>query len=492
MRLRALGFAVAVVLCAATARAEAEPDWVLFSEVMTELSKQPEFVEALLERLGRDPAAGGILGPENIKKFRELVLGKEFEALDRFPAMTVEGMGRAVRLAARAAKQSEREAAAEETTADLEESPAPEPAPAPEDDLEEPLGIPTHGVAPAPGIWMREVGFGLEAGDNLDPALAPLYADGERLSSALNRLAANAAEGEPGPRYRVTVAKGRAETPEGLIDLLVDGGHDVEVADARYFANFGDLIYQSRDVLTPFWVDTRIAVPGTERSLLVPVSHSQHELRVRGPAVNAELSFYFGIDGKAEFRPIATRDQSWTLGTAARTYRGDDALEVVRFAGAIIRSYDSIQRRHPDLPFGGYYALGVCNDVNAMIEQHMQGETTLFPLTHDPRYFAGDGEVEQLARALPVDGRGARPDPRRILGSLPVAQIAALPLPALRSDLEQVRSAWKGGELEFVDAWGIFEWLAVSVAAFLALLVTAAVFAIRHWRRRAAARSPAS
>ena len=50
----------------------------------------------------------------------------------------------------------------------------------------------------------------------------------------------------------------------------------------------------------------------------------------------------------------------------------------------------------------------------------------------------------------------------------------------------------EGGELEFVDAWGILEWLAVSVAAFLALLVTAAVFAIRHWRRRAAARSPAS
>jgi hypothetical protein len=91
-----------------------------------------------------------------------------------------------------------------------------------------------------------------------------------------------------------------------------------------------------------------------------------------------------------------------------------------------------------------------------------------------------------------VDGRGARPDPRRILGSLPVADIAALPLPALRSDLEQVRGAWERGELVFVDAWGILEWLAVSAAAFLALLVTAAVFGIRRWRRRAAARSPAN
>jgi hypothetical protein len=396
-------------------------------------------------------------------------------------------MGRAVRLAARAAKQQAREAEAAETTADPEAAPAPEPA-APEGDLDEPLGIPTHGAAPAPGIWMREVGFGLEAGDRLDPALAPRYADGLRLAAALNRLAANPLAGEPGPRYRVTTAKVGADTPDGLIDLLMDSGHDVAIADARYFANFGDLLYQSRDVLTPFWVDTRIAVPGADRSLLVPVSHSQHELRVRGPAVNADLSFFFGIDGKAEFRPITTRDQRWTLGTTARTYRGADALEVVRFAGAIIRAYATIQRRHPDLPFGGYYALGVCNDVNAMIEQHMQGETTLFPLTHDPRYFAGDGEVEQLARALPVDGRGARPDPRRILGSLPVADIAALPLPALRSDLEQVRIAWERGELVFVDAWGILEWLAVAVGAFLTLLIAAAVFGIRRWRRQAAAR----
>ncbi len=204
MRVRALSVAVAVALCAATARAASEPDWVPFSEVMTQLSKQPEFVEALLERLGRDPAAGGILGPENIKKFRELVLGKEFEALDRFPAMTVEGMGRAVRLASQAAESNAEDAEAEESTA----TPAEAPPPVPEGDLEEILGIPTHGAAPAPGIWMRAVGFGLEAGDRLDPALAPLYADGERLSSVLNRLAANPAAGEPGFRYRTRVDGG--------------------------------------------------------------------------------------------------------------------------------------------------------------------------------------------------------------------------------------------------------------------------------------------
>ena len=35
------------------------------------------------------------------------------------------------------------------------------------------------------------------------------------------------------------------------------------------------------------------------------------------------------------------------------------------------------------LPFGGYFALGVCNDANAMIELAMQGATSLYPLTRD-------------------------------------------------------------------------------------------------------------
>jgi hypothetical protein len=75
MRSLAWGLAAALLLAPVGTRAEEPPGWVRFSEVMSELSKQPEFVEALLERLGRDPAAGGILGPENIKRFREIVLG---------------------------------------------------------------------------------------------------------------------------------------------------------------------------------------------------------------------------------------------------------------------------------------------------------------------------------------------------------------------------------------------------------------------------------
>jgi hypothetical protein len=76
------------------------------SQVMSELSHNPDFMEALYKRLGRNPKAGGILGPDEIKRLRELILGKNFEALDRFPGITIPGMGRAVRLAAAAMNHS--------------------------------------------------------------------------------------------------------------------------------------------------------------------------------------------------------------------------------------------------------------------------------------------------------------------------------------------------------------------------------------------------
>lgn len=168
---------------------------------------------------------------------------------------------------------------------------------------------------------------------------------------------------------------------------------------------------------------------------------------MQGPLVDAVLSFYFGIDGKTEFRPIATRDQSWTLGRVARVYRGDRALEVVRLAGAIIATYDAIQAAHPGLPFGGYFALGVCNDANALIELAMQGETSLYPLTRDATLFPADTEVGTLARRLPVDGRPGEPtDVRRVLTTLPVDDLAALPddvaytiTKAINDDADRVR-----------------------------------------------------
>ena len=407
-----------------------KPPALPLSQVMAELSRNPAFVEAVYTRLGHHPKAGGILGPDEIKRLRELILGENFEALDRFPALTVRGMGRSVWLAGT-----------------VQNHPADAPPGRPGDmkePLDDELGIPAAGEAPAQGAFLSPLGFGLEMGDRTDPTLAARYADSGRLAEVLNRLSLNTPD--DGRRYRIVLAGQTLDSPDALLGALAAAGHDVDVRDARYFANFGDLIYQGRDVLTPFWIDTELPVPGTDRTLLVPVSHSQHEVIVRGPVVNADLSFYFGIDGEVMFRPSVTRDQAWVMGREAHRYRGPDALEVVRLAGAIVRAYDAIKRRHPDLPFGGYYALGVCNDVNAMIELHIRGATTLFPLTLDPEFFPGDGEVDRLAQHLPLDSaRGARPDPKRILGALPVDDLSTLPFPALRQDLEAGRKAWATG-----------------------------------------------
>lgn len=462
------------LLCPAPSRADPRADqapWLPVSQVMSELARNPEFVEALYRRLGRDPKAGGILGPDEIKRLREMILGKDFEGLDRFPGLTVQGMGRSVRLAGAMLGRSGDDGLPPEPAAARETA---------EEMVEEGLGIPAAGTPPAPDAYLRPLGFGLEAGDRVDPALAERYADGLRLADLLNRLSLNAPDG--GGRYRVVLDGQALDTPRALVDALARGGHDVEVRDSRYFANFGDLIYQDRDVLTPFWIDTRLPVPGTDRNLLVPVSHSQHELVVRGPVVNADLSFYFGIDGQAMFRPSVTRDQAWVMGRVAHRYRGEEAMEAVRLAGVIVRAYDAIKRRHPELPFGGYYALGVCNDVNAMIELRMRGETTLYPLTLDPQFFRDEGEVGRLAASLPLDSRWrAAADPKRVLGSLPVEDLAALPLPSLREDLEKVRAAWQGGRLPGSGVGGL-----ALPGAVAAGLLAAGLWSLRLWlvRRR--------
>ena len=461
-------FMGAVLLCCAPVLANEAP-WLPVSKVMSELSRNPDFVEALYKRLGRDPKAGGILGPEEIKRLRELILGRNFEALDRFPGMTVPGMGRAVRLAAAAMDRSADKSMPQPEVAEGTTRTA----------IEEELGIPAAGEPPAPDAYLRSLGFGLEVGDRIDPELAGRYADSLRLAEVLNRLSLNSPDGmEP---YRVVVGGQSVDTPGALMVALTTAGHDLEVRDSRYFANFGDLIYHGRDVLTPFWIDTRIPVPGTDHTLLVPVSHSQHEFIVRGPVVNADLSFYFGIDGEAIFRPSVTRDQAWVMGKVAHRYRGAEALEVMRLAGSIVRAYSAIKQRHPDLPFGGYYALGVCNDVNAMIELKMQGETTLFPLTLDPQFFTGNDEIDQLARRLPLDsGRDAKPEPRRILGSIPVVELAMLPLPSLRTDLEAVSSTWKSGTLSLTGSPDMVIRVVVIIGGFLAVLWLVR----RHQRRR--------
>jgi len=208
----------------------------------------------------------------------------------------------------------------------------------------------------------------------------------------------------------------------------------------------------------PFWVNSQLMVPtpvgAPPRPLLVPVSHAEYEWIIKGPTVNAAVSFYFGIDGKAEFRTMDQLDQAWVMNHHAHEYRNGDAVEVTRLAGKIVQTYAHLHAAHPAIPFGGYYAFGVCQDVVAAIEVKMTGKTTLFPNTADDSFFTDqrDAEINDLIKRLPKDRDGKPPEPERIFGSLPFgssdAELTTVSIPGLCADLIAVHAAWTNGTLE--------------------------------------------
>ena len=208
-------------------------------------------------------------------------------------------------------------------------------------------------------------------------------------------------------------------TPQDLIEALQNTGHSVTVADSRFFANFGHLHWNKQDVMTPFFVNVEILVPGTNRPLLVPVSHAEYEWHIRGPLLNADVSLYVGIDGKAEFRTMDELDQQWVMKRDAHTYTGADAVEVTRLSGLLVQTYVRLHQAYPAMPFHGYYAFGVCQDLVAAIELKMTGKATLFPNTADNRLFTNprDAEINDLVRRLPKDRDGAPPDVERVFAS---------------------------------------------------------------------------
>ena len=437
------------------------PKTVLLSEMMRELSARPGFTEAFLAQVqgGGDKKGAAFLTPDLVDDLRQVILGKDWQRLDHFPGWTMAAINPTVRVVGHVVGKDPKI----DNAATAGGAPSGNPGEVPS--VTNYLDLATYAAdkaatvsldTPAQGKpfeladFQTSMGDGVLRGDGPSP-LAPQHAESTRLADVLNRLSLNGFENTA--LFQVDLAGHKVSTPEALIAALAATGHTIQLSDARYFANFGHLHYNGQDVMMPFWIDSQIRVPNTRRPLLVPVSHAEYEWEITGPRINAAVSFYFGIDGKAEFRTMDQLDQAWVMKRHAHVYRGAEVLEVTRLTGRLVQAYQRLHKAHPALPFGGYYALGVCQDVVAAIEFRMTGKTTLFPNTADDRFFTDprDAEVNALIHSIPKDRNGRPPQVERIFGSLPFgssdAELATVSIPGLGADLIAVHDAWTNGTL---------------------------------------------
>lgn len=468
-----LSFAALTLLIAVGLAAQSsDTSPVLFSTVMQRVSVQPEFRERVLKGIHDVPKVGDFLSPNLVDRLRVLILGKEWQRVDHFPALTVAALNKSVDAASAMAGKS----AAPLEAADLLDTAEYGVGHSVTIDLDRPATTPTY--ADDPTTAPRKMGFDLTMGDGPDPVLAPMHAQSRQFAAVLNRLAMNG----PGQPEAAAVLGGKRFVDGGaLIQEIRQQGHRVTITDDVYFANFGHLHDGRREVIMPFWIDTQIAVPASRRSLLLPVSHSEQELHIRGPKWNADLAFYFGIDGKAEFRTNDSLNQSWVMHRILYAYDdSDQQLHVMRLLSAAVRVYYGVRRAHPELPFGGYYRLGVCQDVSAAVESDLRGKTHLFPITHDPAYFPEsastdprDREFLTVFNRLPSDRGSGLPPIDRVLGVLPTVHYSDLLIPGLASDLERVAVA---------DRLGLVQRTHPLLTFLIAVLFVLSLLILLGWR----------
>jgi hypothetical protein len=463
---------------------------ILLSQMMRQLSAQPGFTNKLLDQLNQGGNTGpAFLTPKLVDELRKRILGSDWQGLDRFPGWTMRTINPTVRVVGHFAGKDQA----------LEDASAVHPgAPLSAAQVKQYLDLGPYALDKAETVSLdrpstlppfttdgivTSLGAGVTRGDGPND-LAPEHAESQRLADVLNRLAANKLEGtQP---FTVTAGSHSSTTPEQLLAALADEGYTITVDDARYFANFAHLHFNGEDVMAPFWVDSQIVIPQSGgRHLLVPVSHAEYEWHIHpsnssAPHINADISYYFGIDGKAEWRTMDTLDQPWVLERNAHEYTGAQAIEVTRLAGLMTVAYMHLHAAHPTLPFSGYYALGVCQDGVSAIERKLTGNVTLFPNTADAALFNDprDTEINALIAAIPKDRDGARPGPERIFGSLPIAPaangsdpFAGITIPGLAADLNLTYVAWRNGNLGRSHSHVFYIALAIGllIAAYIIL-----------------------
>lgn len=392
----------------AAAAPRAQPAPLSLSDLARAIQNDPTAIDDLLNIL---VAKAGPLGreldtPARRAQIKEALRTAEPSILDRFPTLTT----------------NELAAAGEAYAAKL--GPVKDPARGPE----LVLVLPGSPVDPPKDAFLKPLGHGLLYGDQtLFNSGAP-WADSKAVADALNYLSANAGELADG--------SSRYGSLSAWLGALLAEGHTLEVKDARYYANFGDLRLDTpagrRDVATPTLLDTGITLP-SGRKLIVPVAHSEFDIAIDGPRVHARMSWFFGIDGRASFRADDTDNQGWVGGRAVRTWNGAEAASVLDRAAWVSREL-AAKVRASGLPAGGYGSLGDCNDAQAMV-------TGVAPLgmLRDPGLYNGGGALDAASRALPYD-RTQPIDPRRVWDSRPFENVDEIPMPEVRAAMAELKA----------------------------------------------------
>lgn len=404
-----------------------------------DMQKVGALVTGALQAVPQSGAAPVSLSPEQHSQLSGMVQAafagdpQALAALNQFPGWNVPALGQAL----------------EAELAAIGTEPGAAPAPT---SVTEPLGIPVADQR-GPVSTLRPLGYGLWRGTAYDPAKSERYADSKRLAEVLNRLSLN------GTGW-VTYGDQRVRTPRGVLAMLAADGHMVEAYDHRSIANFMALYYQApgsselREVAAALWLDTQVPVPGTERTLLVPATHSEVVFTVRGPVVNADVAFFLGSDNEATFRPTASARPSWTGTKVLRRFKGDEALRAASAAAWVRRNMERLtaRRRLGELRTGAYGQLGVCNDATALVEAKMGLEATHWPLVRLPEVWRrGTGMTGRISDRVPYDTDPAQgPDVERVLQSIPW-EVDAVPthvFPALAADVQAVAAASGQGILD--------------------------------------------
>src|ERR1700679_4105805 len=201
------------------------PNTILLSQMMRELSATPGFTDALLAQLDKGAKKGpALMTPALLKRLRELILGKDWQGLDRFPGWTMRGINPTVRVVGRvvgkdqdgggSSPQHSAASASVVTTEQmkpyvdlgsysLEESETV--------NLDKPSSLPgftTEGL-------VSELGAGVVRGDDANPKLAPMHAESQRLADVLNRLSLNGLDGAT--TATAVIDSNTATTPQELV-----------------------------------------------------------------------------------------------------------------------------------------------------------------------------------------------------------------------------------------------------------------------------------